>query len=150
MTVELAGPWGEQQIDAFLKESTLPIRLSVVALDGYPRVISLWFKYASGNLYCVTHQSSKLARLLKDESRVGFEVSPDTPPYFGTRGQGTASVQPLGSNTTLEDLLMRYMGSLDSDFCRWLLSRRAEELLIKIAPLRFFTWDYRDRMSESG
>lgn len=150
MTMELTGPWGEQQVDTFLRDSTLPVRLSVVALDGYPRVISLWFKYESGALYCVTHQSSKLARLLKEESRVGFEISPDTPPYFGTRGQGNASVQPLGSDTTLEDLLKRYLGSLESDFCRWLLSRRTEELLIKISPLRFFTWDYRDRMPENG
>ena len=150
MAIELGGPWLNAQIDDFLQNSTLPIRLSVVAEDGYPRVISLWYKYEHETLYCVTHRSSKLASLLKGDSRVGFEISADAPPYHGIRGQGNVTIQPLGSNSTLEDVLMRYMGSLDSDFSRWLLSRRAEELLIKISPLRFFSWDYRDRMSKIG
>ena len=150
MAIELGGPWLNAQIDDFLQNSTLPIRLSVVAEDGYPRVISLWYKYEHETLYCVTHRSSKLASLLKGDSRVGFEISPDAPPYHGIRGQGDATIQPLGSNSTLDDVLMRYMGSLDSDFSRWLLSRRAEELLITISPLRFFSWDYRDRMSKIG
>ena len=137
-------------MEDFLQDSTLPIRLSVVAEDGYPRVISLWYKYEQETLYCVTHRSSKLASLLKGESRIGFEISADAPPYHGIRGQGNATLQPLGSNSTLDDVLMSYMGSLESDFSRWLLSRRAEELLISISPLRFFSWDYRDRMSNTG
>ena len=147
MSIELGGPWRNSQIDDFLHNSTLPIRLSVVAEDGYPRVISLWYKYENGTLYCVTHRSSKLAQLLKAENRVGFEISPDAPPYHGIRGQGNAAVSLLGANSTLEDVLIRYIGGLDSSFSKWLLSRRAEELLIEISPLRFFSWDYRDRMS---
>ena len=150
MAIELGGPWTKAQMEDFLQDSTLPIRLSVVAEDGYPRVISLWYKYEQETLYCVTHRSSKLASLLKGESRIGFEISADAPPYHGIRGQGNATLQPLGSNSTLDDVLMSYMGSLESDFSRWLLSRRAEELLISISPLRFFSWDYRDRMSNTG
>jgi hypothetical protein len=148
MAIALGGPWPKAQKDDFLHSSTLPIRLSLVAEDGYPRVISLWYKYEHEKLYCVTHRSSKLAGLLKGNSRVGFEISPDAPPYHGIRGQGNATIAPLGSNSSLEDLLMRYIGSLDSDFSMWLLSRHAEELLIEITPLRFFSWDYRERMSE--
>ena len=149
MAIEVAGPWSSAQIDQFLQASTLPIRLSVVAEDGYPRVISLWYKYEGNALYCVTHRSSKLASLLRGESRVGFEISADAPPYHGIRGQGNSTIEPLGSNSTLDDVLMRYLGSLDSGFSQWLLSRRAEELLIVVSPLRFFSWDYRDRMSQT-
>ena len=148
MAIALGGPWLRSHIDGFLMGSTLPIRLSVMAEDGYPRVISLWYKYEHERLYCVTHRSSKLAGLLSGGARVGFEISGDAPPYHGIRGQGDAFIQPLGSDSALDDLLLRYIGSLDSDFSRWLLSRRDDELLIVITPLRFFSWDYRERMSD--
>jgi hypothetical protein len=95
----------------------------------------------------VTNQSSKLALLLKKNNRVGFEISADSPPYQGVRGQGIAKQQPLGSDSTLEQLLVRYVGDLESDFSQWLLSRRDEEILITIKPHRMFSWDYRKRMA---
>jgi hypothetical protein len=145
--VELAGPWKASQVEEFLDQARIPIRLSTVAEDGFPRVISLWFQYESDTLYCVTHQSSKLARLLQKNDHVGFEISADSPPYHGIRGQGTASLQALGSNPALTTLLTRYIGDLETSFSQWLLSRREEELLITIKPHRLFSWDYRERMA---
>ena len=147
MTTKLAGPWSRPQIDEFLKTMHIPVRLSCVAADGFPRVISLWYQYNSGILNCVTNRSSKLAQLLEKNNRVGFEISADSPPYHGVRGQGIAKLQPLGSDSTLEQLLIRYIGDLESDFSRWLLSRRDEEILIMIKPRRVFSWDYRKRMA---
>ena len=31
---------------------------------------------------------------------------------------------------------------------RWLLSRREQEVVIKIEPQRLFSWDYRERMAD--
>ena len=147
MTVELSGPWLKPEIEQFLEAACVPVRLSTVAEDGYPRVISLWYQYKSETLYCVTHQSSKLVRLLEKNNRVGFEISADAPPYHGIRGQGLATLQPLGSDPALAELLTRYVGDLESAFSKWLLSRSDEELLIVIKPHRLFSWDYRERMS---
>ncbi|MFT4519951.1 MAG: nitroimidazol reductase NimA-like FMN-containing flavoprotein [Halioglobus sp.] len=147
MSAELAGPWLQPQIDSFLEDACVPLRLSTISKDGYPRVISLWYQYTSESLYCVTHQSSKLVRLLEGNSKVGFEISADSPPYHGIRGQGQATLQPLGADPALEQLLTRYVGNLESKFSKWLLSRREEELLIEIKPHRLYSWDYRERMS---
>ena len=147
MTIELSGPWQSAQVNTFLDDVTLPIRLSCVAPDGFPRVISLWFLHREGKLYCATHESAKLVGLLKHDNRVGFEVAPDVPPYHGVRGQGTATLSPLGDDPALEQLLQRYLGSLDSDFSKWLLSRKDEELLVCVDPHRLFSWDYRERMA---
>jgi hypothetical protein len=147
MAIKLAGPWSKPQIDEFLENAHIPIRLSCLAADGFPRVISLWYQYITGTLYCVTNQSSKLAHLLEKNNCVGFEISADSPPYHGVRGQGIAKLQPLGSDSTLEQLLIRYIGDLESDFSRWLLSRRDQEILIMIEPRRLFSWDYSKRMA---
>ena len=147
MSIKLSGPWSQQEIGSFLNSATLPIRLSTVAGDGFPRVISLWFLYRADKLYCVTHQSSKLVGLLRKNPRVGFEVAPDAPPYYGVRGQGTAELQPLGEDPALKQLVERYVGDTESSFARWLLSRSAEELIITIVPHRLYSWDYRERMA---
>ncbi|MCP4196024.1 MAG: pyridoxamine 5'-phosphate oxidase family protein, partial [Proteobacteria bacterium] len=41
----LNGPWTKPEVEAFLAQSTIPIRLAAVAQDRFPRVISLWFLY---------------------------------------------------------------------------------------------------------
>jgi nitroimidazol reductase NimA-like FMN-containing flavoprotein (pyridoxamine 5'-phosphate oxidase superfamily) len=147
MTIEMKGPWRAEQIEAFVCASTLPIRLACVGGDGFPRVVSLWQQYHNGVFHCVTHQSAQLVKLLKSRPQVGFEIAADTPPYRGVRGQGTASLAPLGDNTTLTDMLSRYVGGTESGFSKWLLARSDEELLITVTPHRIFSWDYTQRMS---
>jgi nitroimidazol reductase NimA-like FMN-containing flavoprotein (pyridoxamine 5'-phosphate oxidase superfamily) len=148
MAVDFSGPWDETEVGNFLDEVALPVRLSCIAADGFPRVVSLWFQYRSGVIYSITHQSAKLVAILKHNHRVGFEISADAPPYHGVRGQGTATLQQLGDDPVMEQLLERYLGDQDSGFSRWLLSRKEEEYLIVIRPHRLFSWDYRQRMTE--
>lgn len=143
----LNGPWTKPEVEAFLAQSTIPIRLAAVAQDQFPRVISLWFLYHASSLCCVTHRSSHLARMLGSNSSVGFEISGDSPPYHGIRGQGEAVLTPLGDSPLLRELLLRYVGSLETPFAQWLLSRAEEEMIITISPSRLFSWDYRERMS---
>ncbi len=146
----LNGVWSRQQVDAFLGGACIPLRLGCVGSDGFPRVVSLWFLYQGGIIHCVTHRNSRLAVILRRQQKVGFEVAPNEPPYFGVRGQGMVSVSPLGDADTLEILLERYLGGLDNRLARWLLSRRDEELLIRLEPLRMYSWDYRKRMKDVG
>ena len=47
-----------------------------------------------------------------------------------------------------EELIQRYLGGAESSVASWLLSRREEEMLISIEPVRLFSWDYRERMSD--
>jgi hypothetical protein len=145
----LNGPWSHSQIDDFLIRGRFPLRLACTAADGYPRVVSLWYRYEGGELLCVTHQASHVAKLCGDDPRVGFEVSPNEPPYHGVRGQGDVSIEPLGDKDTLETLLGRYLGGARSSLADWLLSRSDEELLLTIKPRRMFSWDYRERMADA-
>ncbi len=146
MQATYSGPWSQAQIATFLDDSHHPLRLACVGADAYPRVVSLWYAHERGRLFCATHSSARLVPLLRRHPRVGFEVAPNEPPYCGVRGQGLAQVAGEGGEL-LERLLHRYLGGTDSPLAAWLLSRRADELLITITPERWFSWDYRDRMS---
>ena len=148
MGIEIKGPWKQQQIEDYLSDSRLPVRLGCVGGDGFPRVVSLWYQYREGALYCVTHRDSPLVSLLSNEPRVGFEVSPNEPPYLGVRGQGVVEMTPLQQREMLEALLSNYLGGLESKLAQWLLSRSEQEILITIQPRRFFSWDYRARMAD--
>jgi nitroimidazol reductase NimA-like FMN-containing flavoprotein (pyridoxamine 5'-phosphate oxidase superfamily) len=149
MSVPIKGPWDATQVAAFLAgEQRIPLRVACVAEDGFPRVVSLWYQYHDSAIHCVTHRDSVLAGLLAENPQVGFEVSPNQPPYCGVRGQGRAQLRPLEGPERLEALLRDYLGGTESRLARWLLSRAEEEVLLTIEPVRLYTWDYRERMQD--
>ena len=148
MSVKIKGPWGRGEIDEFLASTHWPLRLACQGSDGFPRVASVWFRLQGETLECVSHRDSAIVRLLRRDPRVAFEVSPNEPPYFGVRGQAEASLQPLGDSDALDELVKRYLGDQRSRVGDWLLSRRNEEMLIRLTPARLFSWDYRERMAD--
>ena len=148
MTPNLKGPWHQAQIDAFLQESTFPLRLACVGEDGFPRVVSVWYSYDGQQFSCVSHRTSKLVSLLQRSNKVGFELAPNEPPYHGVRGQGLVSLDSDAEGAVLGQLLQRYLKDTSSPLAQWLLSRAEDEVLITIKPLRLYSWDYRERMSE--
>ncbi len=147
MTVFINGPWEHEQLTTFLQSQLFPVRLAAVGKDGFPRVLSLWYFYADDKLHCVSHRCSVLVKILKNNTSVGFEVSPNDPPYFGARGQGIVTMSGDGAAESLEHLINRYLGDKKSSLADWLMSRKDEELLITITPTRFHCWDYRQRMT---
>jgi nitroimidazol reductase NimA-like FMN-containing flavoprotein (pyridoxamine 5'-phosphate oxidase superfamily) len=148
MPTTLKGPWSLREIEQFLEESRFPLRLACTGRDGFPRVVSVWYAPVDGALLCVSHRKAALVKLLEHDPRVGFEVSPNDPPYHGVRGQGTASLAALGDHDVLETLLDRYLGQQESRVGNWLLARKDEEMLITLRPERLFSWDYRQRMAD--
>ena len=150
MTAQLSGAWNLEQVHAFLASSHYPMRLSCVGQDGFPRVVSLWYRFDDPLILCVAHCNSHLLRLLQQSDKVGFEIAPNEPPYCGVRGQGIASIGDDDDNAVLSSLLQRYLGDRESSLGQWLLSRGEEERLISIQPTRLFSWDYSDRMADSA
>lgn len=140
------GPWELETIEAHLRASVVPVRLGCVDASGWPAVVSLWFEYEDGALWCATPARSRVAEWLAREHRCAFEVAPNEPPYFGVRGQGIAELRPSEGKRVLHRLALRYLGGDSSEFAVWLLSRRVDEVAIRIAPTRVSSWDFRGRM----
>ncbi|MEH6588145.1 MAG: hypothetical protein V7720_16420 [Halioglobus sp.] len=147
--IATSGPWSLATAERWLEACQYPIRLACTAADGFPRVVSVWFLYQQGEFLSVSHRNSSLVKLLSASPKVGFEISPNEPPYHGVRGQGLVSLETEGVGDVLNAVIDRYLGNTNSSLAQWLLSRVEDEVLIRVAPQRFFSWDYRDRMEAS-
>ena len=150
MKILPAGPWSAAQIDLYLRETVTPVRLACVTKASWPLVLSLWFEFDEGLLWCATHSRSRLAEHLRGDNRVAFEVSPNEPPYRGVRGRGRATLDAASGERVLRRLVRRYLGAEQSNLARWLLSRSNEELAVRIEPSSARAWDYTRRMEGLG
>ena len=144
--VALTGPWSQADVEAYLQAAVIPARISVVSKSGWPVVVSLWFLYERQTIYCATRPMSRIAKLLAGQSRVGFEIAGEAPPYRGVRGQGIASLGVDAGGVLLTRLIDRYLGKAETPFRNWLLAGADGEVAIAIRPVRFMSWDYRARM----
>jgi nitroimidazol reductase NimA-like FMN-containing flavoprotein (pyridoxamine 5'-phosphate oxidase superfamily) len=143
------GAWSEDQIERFLREIRIPIRIACNGASGHPVMASLWFVPAEGRLWCATRQTAQVASILSRDPRCAFEVSVERPPYLGVRGRGLATLHNDRGEAILKTLIDRYLGDSTSRLARFLLARVERETAIAIEPQTLVSWDYRDRMGEA-
>lgn len=144
---EFRGAWTEHGVEAFLQETTVPIRLSTRRPDGSPWIVTLWYRYRDGAFECATGADADVVRFLRDDPHVGVDVSTNHPPYRGVRGHGVASVSADEDKRVLRALVERYLGDADSPLAAWLLSDDRDEVRVRVDPEELFSWDYTDRMT---
>lgn len=148
LPVRKTSSWDETQITNYLENTEQPLRLSLIS-DDAPLIVPLWFMFEAGVLWCACHQSAKLARLVDTQSHCGFDASDNTMPYRGVRGQGEVTIDKQRGASVLEELIERYLKTTNSDFARWLLSRRDEEVALAIRPRWITAWDFSARMPKA-
>lgn len=136
-------------IEKYLTDIVIPVRLSCVSESGWPVILSLWYLFDEGALWCATQSTATVITHLKNEPRCAFEVAADLPPYCGIRGQGIASIDNNRGVEILQKLLIRYLGSTDVPLARQLLSKSSTEVAIKVTPNKIFKWNYTPRMQDS-
>ncbi len=147
MTIEVrSGRWSSPAIETWLSQTVIPLRLATSGKQG-PLVQSVWFVYDQGALWCATQRDSVLAKRVGRDLNVGWEVSPDQPPYRGVRGSGVATVidDAAHVHSVLTRLVERY-GQSGTTLAQWLLSRVDSEVVLSISELSVTSWDYTPRM----
>jgi nitroimidazol reductase NimA-like FMN-containing flavoprotein (pyridoxamine 5'-phosphate oxidase superfamily) len=145
--MKIKGAWSHKEIENYLMDTVLPARISVVSPNNWPIIVSLWFLFENGALFCATKKTSRIAECLNLSNRCAFEIARDNAPYFGVRGQGKGTLIFGNADHILSRLADRYLGNADSAFRSWLMSNAENEIVIKIDPISFYSWDYRKRMS---
>lgn len=138
--------WDTAGIEQFLRESLIPMRLACLSENDAPLICSLWFSYEEQALWCASQVGAHITKLLWANASVGFEVAGDQPPYRGVRGQGRATLSTTDGPAVLLRLIDRYLGTRDSGFAQWLISRQASEVAIRIEPEWATSWDFSARM----
>lgn len=134
----------------FLEKIRIPMRLACKTESGWPMVLSLWFIYLDGALYCATRKGARVVGYLLANSECAFEIAADQPPYCGIRGQGVTSIDEQRGNEILDLLLERYLGGRDNRLAQQLLKNSADEVAIRLDPVRVFSWDFSARMKDTA
>lgn len=148
--VEISGAWSEAEVETFLHESTIPIRLCTHRPDESLWTVTLWYRYRNGSFECATWANAHVVRYLRNDSEVAFDVSTNDPPYRGVRGNGSAALSVDEDKAVLRDLVERYLGGTDSSLGEWLLDDARAEVRIRVQPRVIHSWDYTDRMRGLG
>lgn len=146
MPPRVVGPWPLGRIEQFLAEQVVPLRLGCRTESGWPLVVSYWYLYRDGALWSATQRGASIVRHLRADSRCSFEIATNAPPYRGVRGQARAHIVPDAGAAVLRELIGRYLGGTESTFAAWLLSRSADEVAIRLDPVRLRSWDFTRRM----
>ena len=139
---ELSGAWSQPQLEEFLDEASIPIRLAVHRGDGSLWMVALWYRYQNGAFECATPADAAVVTFLRSDSAVAFDISTNDPPYRGVRGHGSASLSPYEGQETLRAVIDRFVGEKTSPLAEQLLIDVDEVVRIRIQPLEMFSWDY--------
>ncbi|USZ73115.1 pyridoxamine 5'-phosphate oxidase family protein [Natronosalvus halobius] len=147
--MKIRGSLSRAEIDDYLDEATVPIRLACHTPAGRLWMLSLWFQHRDGVFRCATGADADVVRYLGHDPSVAFEVSTNEPPYAGVRGSGTATVDPDPEKAVLRELLERYLGGTDSKLARSLLEKDRTEVTITVDPGVVYGWDFSERMADA-
>jgi nitroimidazol reductase NimA-like FMN-containing flavoprotein (pyridoxamine 5'-phosphate oxidase superfamily) len=141
------GSWSGAEIEAFLEETPIPMRISVSSASG-PLIVPLWFEYLAGRLLSCSPADSLLVSSLRSKPEVAFDVSTNDLPYRGVRGRGQAHCEIAADNERLANLLRRYLAGTENSLASWLLNRDGPEALIEIEISWLTSWDFSSRMGD--
>ncbi|MFT4930520.1 MAG: nitroimidazol reductase NimA-like FMN-containing flavoprotein [Natronomonas sp.] len=150
VAMKVRGDLSLDEIETFLGTATIPLRIACRTPSEHLWMVSLWFQYRDGHLYCATSKEADVVRYLDNDGHVAFEVSTNDPPYRGVRGHGSASVTDDPEKEVLRELLNRYLNGTENPLGRRLLSEERDEVTISIEPTRVFGWDFSDRKRGSS
>lgn len=136
-----------------LTNSKIPIRLACISISDWPIVVSLWYTYLNGKVYCATQNTAKVVKYLRKNPKCGFEIAGDSFPYRGVRGYGKASIVENKGEEILRMLIQKYLTGKETTISslklyKLLLSKEhlQNEVAIEIIPAAMFKWDYKKRM----
>jgi hypothetical protein len=97
---------------------------------------------------CATQKTARLVAYLQNDPRCAFEIAADLPPYCGVRGQAIAHIDESIGAMVLEQLLVRYLGGMDSKLAQSLIAKSENEVAIILRPVKIYTWDFSSRMQD--
>ncbi len=143
MKIITADPWYKSmsrgEMEEFLAKPLL-MRIGLVDSDGYPIVHPVWFLYRDGVLFFLSNKKSKKVMLLKNNPKIYFTIDTDKP--SGVRGKGNAMLiddDELAIDL-MKQMILRYLGSIDSKVSEMLIEEAKESMVVKIIPRFFATW----------
>lgn len=97
-------------------------------------MVALWYRYQNGSFECATPTNAAVVEFLRNDSKVAFDISTNHRPYRGVRGNCTSAMSPDKDKGTLQVLIEKYRGEIDSPLAEWLLNDDSVVIRIRIQP----------------
>src|SRR5438105_4528108 len=99
-------------------------QLGFIGLDGYPRVLAVWFEYRDGVVLVASRPNEYKCRSLRADGRAALTVSTNELPYLMVTAVGDATVDRLPEPeriTFINAIAHRYLGNEGGDryFEKW-------------------------------
>lgn len=139
----------KSEIDDFLHNSKLNVRLGTVDKKGDPMIHPVWFYYMNDKIYIETSKESQKANNIRRKNTVYFSIDEERMPYKGVRGKGTAKIIEGAEKVSpiTEKIMIKYTGSLDNPIAKQLMdaAKAGFSIAIEITPKYYSTWDYSRR-----
>lgn len=136
----------QSEIDIFLTNTKIPLRLGTVDSKGDPMIHPVWFHYSNGKLYLMSIKENKKVQNIKGKKTVYFSVDTDAEPHKGVKGKGTALIlSDTGESVSLtEKLVGKYLGDVSTPMAKRMVDgvRNGSTVIVEITPSYFSAWDY--------
>jgi hypothetical protein len=143
---KMAKPLDDNEMLELLRRPNL-LRLAMIDIrDNLPFVHPIWFFYENNKFFASTESDGLKAKSIHNNPDVYFliDVSPNDSPPRGIRGKGVAKIinNSEYAYKVTEKNIVKYMGSLDSQFAKHLLEISKESSVIEINPSYIASWKY--------
>ena len=129
-----------------LLEKPILAHLGFMGLDGYPRVLTVWFRHVDGEIRIASRPGEYKCRSLRADGRAALTVATPEPPYLTLNVIADATVEPLPERERIElitSLARSYMRSelADAYLERWMKGGHpGDGELIRLKPRRYGSW----------
>jgi len=144
---DFRGTWTEDEVEEFLQEATIPVRIATRRPDDSPWVVTLWFRYRDGSL-SATGANADVVRFPPTRSRGRLRHLDQRHPLPRDQGNGTVELSSDSEKTLLRALIERYLGGTESPLAQRLLDDDRDEVRIRLEPRAVYSWDYSERMGK--
>ena len=120
--------------------------LGFVGLDGYPRVLTVWFRHLDGEILIASRPGEYKCRSLRANGRAALTVATPEPPYLTLNVVADATVETLSERERIDlitSLARSYMRSAlaDAYLERWMKGGHpGDGELIRLRPRRYTSW----------
>ena len=131
-----------EEIDKFIPDPQIPIRVCFIKSDRIPAVVSLWYVCNDGKIYCAVQKTAKIVAYIQKNSVCGFEIAADKPPYKGIRGEGSARILRNTGAYVLDLLIEKYLGEKESTLSKFLRDNSKTEVAIEITSRKISHYDF--------
>jgi PPOX class probable F420-dependent enzyme len=129
-----------EELNEFLTETAIFVKLGTIAEDGWPAVNPVWYEYDGEAFWIITKELTGFCQNLRRDPRVTLCIDNPQPPYKRVMVRGRAEfVEGVDWDAMGRRMVLRYLGPAGMDYYEATVD--LPRVLVKIVPERVTSWN---------